>query len=182
MSAQEFDIPRAILMLAICAVIGSGLFYLGLARRVPLLKLMGVMLVIMSWVAVGIQVGSAYFGWFRPEFRSTMLYQPQPGEDSRTGEMDLPIHDGDGRQKLRLRPDVFGSGPAPGGPVTLEIKIRSPRGAVVLDTQQQTPPAAKNVLRWQPIETSFTPQEPGQYMLTVKAPVAVGSIDVWMRQ
>jgi hypothetical protein len=179
MSDQALNIPGALLFIAVFAVLGSGLFYLGMVRRSLTLKQFAVALVVMPCIAVGLQIGSEYFGSFRPDYRSTILYQTLSGAEFRTDETILPINQGDGTQQLELIPKVFGSHPPPAGPVTLEFTVRSPHGEVVLEKQQQTQ-AIPEKSRWQTIKAAFDPGEPGEYRLSVKAPAGVGSIDVWM--
>ncbi len=172
-------LPQILLMIAIAIVFGSALFYFGIARRSPALKLFGVAMAVMPVAGAIFQVLDQNYHWTSVNYHATILYQPVDGARSYTDDATLPIREEDGPQVVEVSPRVFGSGPVPAGPVELHLRIRSPHDDTVLDETRTVPPLPK-VLRWQSFRVQFTPKEPGDYRLQITAPVAVGDIEISM--
>jgi hypothetical protein len=175
-------IPGAILLTLICLLIALGLWYLGLRYNKLKLKQFAVMIGVMPVIGIGLQLGSDWFGWFQttPEFNSGAVLGSPNRKGDVTDETRFPVTDVQVVHEIRLTPKVWGSNAPPSQPVRIRYIVRSPKGEVLAQGEQEFAPAQG--LRWSSEITLFRPREEGQHTLVLEIPNQVGSVSIRVRE
>ena len=172
----------AILLTLICAVIALGLWYAAVRFNKLQFKLMAVMIGAMPVIGLGIQFGSSWFGWFQttPEFRDAAVLGPPNRKGDVNDETRFPVNNPQFAHEIQLTPKVWGANPAPSEPVRMRYIVRSPKGEVLAQGEQEFAPAKG--LRWATESVRFQPREYGDHMLVLEVPNPVGSVDIRVRE
>ena len=172
----------AILLTLICVLIALGLWYAAVRFNRRQFKLMAVAIVALPVLSLGIQFGSAWFGWFQatPEFRDSAVLGPPNRKGDVNDETRFPVNYPQVPHEIQLTPKVWGSNPAPAQPVRLRYLVRSPKGEVLAQGEEEFAPAKG--LRWAAESVWFQPREYGDHLLVLQVPNQVGSVDIRIRE
>ena len=161
---------NAILLALICVVLALSLWYVGVRRGSLKAKQFAVMIGIMPVLAIGLQFANEHFGWRNPpEFRTTTT----------TDEARFPVTNTDVKHQIELTPKAWGSN-SPSQPVRLHYALRSPKGEILAEGEEELAPAQK--LQWSPLRAEFQPREEGEHQLILAVGKPAGSVDIIVRE
>ena len=163
-------------------LVALGLWYADVRFNKLQLKTMAVAIVAMPAIALGIQFGSAWFGWFQttPEFHDGAVLGPPNRQGDVNDETRFPVNNPQFAHEIQLTPKVWGANPAPSQPVRMRYIVRSSKGEVLAQGEQDFAPA--KTLRWATESVRFQPRESGDHLLMLQVPNQVGSVDIRIRE
>jgi hypothetical protein len=171
-------LPGQILLMLICIVLATGLWYLWQRTGKLMFKQLAIMIVVAPIIGLGLGPAWSWFGFDRLDIRGT-ANGPAPREAFTKYEGPIPVGNLGATHQLTLTPSIWGASP-PSKPLHLRFEVRSPTGEVLAQGEQDLAPAKG--FRWSALRAEFRPREQGQHLLLLDIPSPAGHVDFWVKE
>jgi hypothetical protein len=175
---EQDELIRAIVtFLIVGIIIPMTLWYLGIRKNSSQFKMWAVVVAVIYFVAVGIDLGTRWFGLFEESTFRTGLVGParRAEESSITRETPYYVKHADRRHLIELLP-VAKIGEQAVGSLTLRYEVRAPDDEMLAQGQETVRPAKGD--KWAAIHTEFPARDVGLHKLVVEVPKPAGEIKV----
>lgn len=162
-------------------------WYLGVRTKQANFKAFAVAIVIIPIIAIGLNLGHEYLGWFADPPFSTSTPGPALGEASVTQEVPVPVTDIGVKHRIELTP-IAKIAMTPNskleqtaaGTVELSVALRSPSGELLFEDRKALAPYGGK--KWNSFLKDFQPKATGNYSLRIAIPQPVHYVDVVLRE
>ncbi len=160
--------------LAAILIFCTGLWYLGVWRKAPILKVFAVAAVVLVFGGLGLNFASRFFRWDNEDFVTST---PGPARGQRSVVQDFPffVNYASTEQRIELTPQARG-GVSASGSVELVMSVRDPSGKLLAEDRKVLGSNGGN--SWTPMVTDFESTVKGQYQLRIEIPEPVGEVKV----